>query len=348
MIRDQIVFGTNEKKLREKLLRDADLTLDSAIKTCQANELAKQHALTFKATPCEEENESVKTVAMKGKSRFKFKHKDKSRDNDQTQFSCKKCGEMHKPKQCPAFGRTCAKCKKQNHYAKMCHTRKNVHTVQEDTDDSDDLSETFFIKMVSGEDNFKQPQNTRDTENVICAVKEDKWTAPLIVNGTIITFKIDTGAKANLINENDVKALAEKPKRVAGKAMSLKAYNNQPIKTMGVCRLIVTAKGKQHNIMFTIVPSGHESILGDKASEDLGLVKRIYQINSDNVNMDKLNKILSQSEGSTSILNKYTSVFKGHGTLPYTYKIQLKDDAKPVVHAPRRVPAPLHSLLLCT
>lgn len=29
--------------------------------------------------------------------------------------------------------------------------------------------------------------------------------------------------------------------------------------------------------------------------------------------------------------------------MPYTYKIQLKEDAKPVVHAPRRVPAPLRA-----
>jgi len=109
--------------------------------------------------------------------------------------------------------------------------------------------------------------------------------------------------------------------------MSLKAYNNQPIQTMGGCRLKVTAKGRQHNLMFTIVPTGHESFLGDKASEDLGLVKRIYQINSDNIKIDNQTKKLSQSEGSKSIGNKYSSVFKGHGTLPYTYKIQLKEDA---------------------
>ncbi|XP_061129807.1 uncharacterized protein K02A2.6-like [Syngnathus typhle] len=50
-----------------------------------------------------------------------------------------------------------------------------------------------------------------------------------------------------------------------------------------------------------------------------------------------------QCEGSANIVEKFSSVFKGHGTLPYTYKIQLKDDAKPVVHAPRRVPAPLRA-----
>jgi len=58
-----------------------------------------------------------------------------------------------------------------------------------------------------------QPQNASDTEQSIRAVKDDKWTAPLLVNGTLVTFKIDTGAKFNLINENDLKALAEKPKK---------------------------------------------------------------------------------------------------------------------------------------
>uniref|UniRef100_A0A3Q4ICF4 Uncharacterized protein n=1 Tax=Neolamprologus brichardi TaxID=32507 RepID=A0A3Q4ICF4_NEOBR len=49
-------------------------------------------------------------------------------------------------------------------------------------------------------------------------------------------------------------------------------------------------------------------------------------------------------ERSSDIISKFPSVFKGHGTLPYTYKIQLKDDAVPVVHAPRRVPAPLRTI----
>lgn len=42
--------------------------------------------------------------------------------------------------------------------------------------------------------------------------------APLLVNGTIVTFRIDTGAKANLINESDFKALTEKPRRFIEKS----------------------------------------------------------------------------------------------------------------------------------
>ncbi|XP_026050672.1 uncharacterized protein K02A2.6-like [Astatotilapia calliptera] len=201
--------------------------------------------------------------------------------------------------------------------------------------------------MVSHEEDVNAQSSRHNTGQSVSSVTDDKWTAPLLVNGTLVTFKIDTGAKANLINEKDFKALTEKPRRFTEKVTPLRAYNNQPIQTKGGCRLKVTAKGKQHNILFTIVPDGHESLLGDKTSEDLGLVKRIYQINTDTMKEAKQGKRVEHQghEGSSDIISKFPSVFKGHGTLPYTYKIQLKDDAVPVVHAPRRAPAPLQTSL---
>lgn len=106
----------------------------------------------------------------------------------------------------------------------------------------------------------------------------------------------------------------------------------------------MNVKGKQHNLVFVIVPEGHESLLGDKASEDLGLVRRIYQINSESVTVDTQYKEPNYTHCDiTDIITKYPAVFKRHGTLPYTYRIQLKRDAKPVVYAPQRVPAPLRA-----
>lgn len=58
-----------------------------------------------------------------------------------------------------------------------------------------DLCETFFVGMVNCED---------ETEKQVNAVREDKWTTPLEINGTIITMKLDTGAKANLISKSDI------------------------------------------------------------------------------------------------------------------------------------------------
>ena len=163
--------------------------------------------------------------------------------------------------------------------------------MKEDIDDSDDLSEPFFIKMVSHDEEVNTLSlRIKNSGQTVNTVTDGKWTAPLLVDGTILTFKIDTGAKANLISEKDLNALTKKLKTFTEKVTPLKTYNNQPIQTKGGCRLKVMAKSKQHNLLFTIVLNGHESLFGDKASEDLGLVKRIYQINTDNIKIVKQDK----------------------------------------------------------
>lgn len=51
---------------------------------------------------------------------------------------------------------------------------------------------------------------------------------------------------------------------------------------LGVCRLKVTVKDKVHHLLFSVVAEALDSLLGDKAREDLNLVKRVYHINHDN------------------------------------------------------------------
>lgn len=39
-------------------------------------------------------------------------------------FMYKKCGKLHLPRQCPAFGATCHACGKHNHFATMCKSEQ--------------------------------------------------------------------------------------------------------------------------------------------------------------------------------------------------------------------------------
>lgn len=47
MVRDQIVFGVRDGKLRERLLREVELTLETAVKMCRASELSLQQVRIF-------------------------------------------------------------------------------------------------------------------------------------------------------------------------------------------------------------------------------------------------------------------------------------------------------------
>jgi len=74
----------------------------------------------------------------------------------------------------------------------------------EDPDDSDTLSDSFYVQMVSDDDAISEEK----WASIMDSVLSSKWIVPLVANGTI---KVDTGAKVNLINIRDVKALKERP-----------------------------------------------------------------------------------------------------------------------------------------
>ncbi|KAI2646810.1 Transposon Tf2-9 polyprotein [Labeo rohita] len=205
-----------------------------------------------------------------------------------------------------------------------------------------DLSDTFFVGMVTCED-LQESENTGcgqlsvNAQSQEDAVKNDKWVAPLQINGVLVTLKLDTGAKENLISMSDNKNMTEKP-NIKKKPILLKDYNGKSIDSLGICRLKVTVKDKVHHLLFSVVAEELESLLGDKACKKLNLVKRVYYINHDN-------SAVTTSNSVDDIMQSFVDVFKCFGVLPYVYKIQLKENAQPVVHPARRVPAPLKDRL---
>ena len=107
-----------------------------------------------------------------------------------------------------------------------------------------------------------------------------------------------------------MKALKERP-LIQKRTVPLKAYNGQPIETKGVCRLKIQVKGKMQNLMFAVVPNGHESLLGDRACENLQLDKRVYQVNQNVVVQTGYDSVID-------LVNQFPDVFEGQGTLPFT------------------------------
>ncbi|XP_070407964.1 uncharacterized protein [Nothobranchius furzeri] len=126
MIRDQIVCGVEDKKLRERLIRESDLTLDVAVKICQVSELSLKHLKTF-GVPVACATSSVSDGADIGAVSFQSgrccpKTRTAQRTGEAT-FICKRCGSQHKPGHCPAFGKVCSNCWGKNHFAKQCFTK---------------------------------------------------------------------------------------------------------------------------------------------------------------------------------------------------------------------------------
>ena len=89
---------------------------------------------------------------------------------------CKFCGRIHKPRECPAYGQECHKCKKKNHWRSCCMTKKG-HEASTKSDDD------FMI------------------ETVEAALKEKstKALAILKINNKKVKVKLDTGAEVNVM-----------------------------------------------------------------------------------------------------------------------------------------------------
>ena len=126
LIKDMIVIGVADNQLRERLLRTDDLTLEMAIKIGQASETTKKHAMTLSRP----ENRSQTTVDALNTPRNKSKQREHQPNSSSspTTNQCKYCGSSHQRGKCPAYGKTCSKCHKLNHFAAVClSTARKVH-----------------------------------------------------------------------------------------------------------------------------------------------------------------------------------------------------------------------------
>lgn len=135
MLRDRIVMGIRDRKLQQKLLENKDLTLELAVNKCRVTELSKEHAQVIQ----KQEPVTVDLVSSRAKHEAKYFNNSKKNMNYSRKFyKCLKCSLEHGPAECPAFGQTCYKCKKLNHFAKGCKS-KNIASIEVENTENNNL-----------------------------------------------------------------------------------------------------------------------------------------------------------------------------------------------------------------
>ena len=100
----------------------------------------------------------------------------------------------------------------------------------------------------------------------------------LPTNDCVITYKIDTGAQANLSSKQTLACL---PKSVVFKPTNVKlsAYNCSSIPVIGSYILNISTKHEIHSVQFIMIDSNSPSTIELKTSEDLKLLKCLSNIN---------------------------------------------------------------------
>ena len=107
LIKDIVVIGVIDHSLRERMLREPNLTLERAKALEQSTEQTKIHAKELK-----QEAEIYGIKFSKKENRYSQASKKIKQ--------CKYCGRTHIRRACPAFHQICNKCHKKGHFANVC------------------------------------------------------------------------------------------------------------------------------------------------------------------------------------------------------------------------------------
>ncbi|CAB4044721.1 Transposon Ty3-G Gag-Pol poly, partial [Paramuricea clavata] len=281
LIRNRLVYGTNSERIKERLLRgEEELTLVKALKICRADE---------------QSNKQLK--AMNGENETDSKSKNfAKRDDKQQEFKCKNCGKSHASKQCPAYGKTCFNCGKNDHFSKVCRAKRKVGLVEQDK--SKEHLEPLFIGAV----NYSSSKSNNNDE--------DEYFKTLVMQDKQIQFKIDTGSQANILPVTTFRSL--KDVQLETTAVKLTSYTGEHLPVLGQCYL----KYNDKILKFFVVDTKQVPILGLQTSKDLNLIKLVM-----NVKLSKRENTTAKSVNDMA--SQFPKVFQGLGCLKKPYHIQV-------------------------
>ncbi|XP_050526942.1 uncharacterized protein K02A2.6-like [Daktulosphaira vitifoliae] len=201
LIRDRVVAGVYDKKLQEKLLNEANVTLDKVIDVARKFNAAMKQSNVMNTT--EEENAILRIKKSSKNYRSSFV---KNIEN------CKRCSKTHEINKCPAYQKKCIKCDKFNHFAKMCKGRN-----AKQSDKHKKQVKFSHIKSVG--------TNKEDS----CSTTQ--WEEDLVIKGKKLKFKLDTGAEANVIPLRSLKLAGLTPLSVKKCKEKLINYSSTNIAT---------------------------------------------------------------------------------------------------------------------
>ena len=213
---------------------------------------------------------------------------------------------------CKAWGKTCHKCHKDNHFARVCRS-KEAHVIENDSNDLCEDTYTLSLHHTTGIPTVKP---------YVCTVS---------MAGKVVVLEIYTGASVSLISEREwgmIKDSAPQLKLDTNNVPCLRTYAGDPIKPLGKIRLKVCHNNQQHNLSVLVVPGVGPNLLGRDWLAVLNLDwARVFQVDTDD------------------LLRPYQEVFsEGLGALKgVTAKFYIDENIKPRCCKPRPVPLALRA-----
>ena len=282
---------------------------------------------------------------------------------------CERCCHRHPHGQCPAFDKYCGNCGLQGHFWKssLCTTRKSqsnrgsnhsyesssgrsrsgrgrygrgrtVHAVDYHQEPdlysacaseyvNNEFSEMFddcFVNDVFHYDIY----NASNGSDSNLRNSDDDWCVTVNVFNKALCLEIDSGARCNILSKHSLDDLGVNCTLMPSKVF-INGVHGQSVKALGCVKLPCNYNGHVQHLDFQVLDGNKEiNLLGRIDSVKMGLIARVNLAVAD--------------ESCSSIIREYKDVLgESIGCIPGEYEIKIDSSIRPVVHAPRQVPAPI-------
>jgi len=246
LIRDRIIVGISDEPTRRRLLQQKKLTLAEAVDACKATEATSRRLRTMTGVAASAEVDALRQSASSAPSQTSGRRRrpvSKSRDRGRREKSnerrCTYCDCQHgaQKESCPAYGQTCRKCGKANHYAAVCKAKSTTERHVCDI-------ETEELLTLGNGDNVRAYSH-------------------LNVNGKSVHFMLDCGATVNVLPFIDASSVNPGLTALRPAEARLTMFDGQELKTLGMMTASVEhpRTGKRRRMEFYVAATHDRSII---------------------------------------------------------------------------------------
>ena len=346
MIRDKIVFSVNDERVKERLLRESDLSLSKAVDVCRAADTtrAQLKAMTSEAkvdivrqrsqTFCQDSHVGGMGKTNRGTNKYTASSSRGRPGPPATQgnIQCKYCCRSHPAKSCPAYGKRCNRCKGWNHFAIMHEDRTAIDDRQVRMVNNEQYEDNECLYLGSNNEQYEDKEflylGSIYLDGHAHASNDDDWMTKMVIGRQQISCKLDTGAQANVLPMKVFEMLTPRVELQPTQTILSAFVNGVKVKPAGTVTLQCIPENADVPMSIEFFVTNHTNLplLGCRTCEVLGLVKRVCEPSDEKPPMNG------------TLINDYQDVFTGVGELEQPCDIELRDDIQPVIQATRKLP----------
>ena len=375
-VRDRLMVGLRNESTRARLMRKKDISLETAAEIARTAEAAKKQ---LQQTARNQSVHGVQQYKRGSQTNWKKRFKDGKKDananrgsgSDRVETQCKYCGGKHEKRNCPAYGKTCRKCGKKNHFEKVCRA-KNISEIERqpetyyyETDPATPMDNQLNIGEIRVETSRQEKCEidglTRESNLKVEALTHCDWYERLKLNDKVFhTVKVDSGAQANVIAKSTLKSILPDVNYFPTN-VTLSAYGGYSLPVVGSVKIKCSPVNDLKNYSlceFIVVDANVKTVLGLNASITMKFIKvpseklisTLQKVETRNektgpgVNIQANSTIPSggkTKEDLTKLVSEFKDVFDNNvvGCIKnYEYEIKLSAYSVPKVSKTRPTP----------